>query len=109
MAKQRKQRSKCSSAGLKNSRQSAAKQAVKKRSNGPNRISKDQVADVTAQINSQFSQVQTLYITHVRPLTLSREHILIVPRQSKETPSPAASPAIPEPSVQDLAHVMMDL
>ncbi|KAI1796491.1 hypothetical protein LXA43DRAFT_1090048 [Ganoderma leucocontextum] len=92
MAKQRKQGSKASSSNLKNARETAAKQAVKKRSKGPNRISKDQVADVTAQINSEFAQVQTLYAT-----------------QSKQAPSVAASAALPEPSVQDLAHVMMGL
>ena len=61
MAKQQKQRAKNSSISLKNARQSAAKQAVKKRSKAPSRISKDQVVDATAQINTQFAAVQALY------------------------------------------------
>ena len=61
MAKQQKKRAKNSSISLKNARQSAAKQAMKKRSKAPSRISKEQVVDATAQINSQFAVVQALY------------------------------------------------
>ena len=61
MAKQQQQRAKHSGTSLKNARQSAAKQAVKKRSKAPSRISKDQVVDATAQINSQFAAMQALY------------------------------------------------
>ena len=59
MAKQ-KQRSKTASANFKDVRTSVG-QALKKRSKAPKRISSSRAADVTAEINSQFAQVQSLY------------------------------------------------
>ena len=61
MAKEQKlkKRPKSSSTSLKGSR--GAKQAVKKMSKGPKRISSSQAADFTASINSQFAQVQSSY------------------------------------------------
>ncbi|EJF65153.1 hypothetical protein BD309DRAFT_973530 [Dichomitus squalens] len=89
MTKPQKQRPKTSSASLNTARQSAAKQAVKKRVKAPSRISKDQVADATAQINIQFAQVQALYAQ---------------PKQTRD-----AAPSVLEADVQDLAAVMKTL
>ncbi|KAI0356137.1 hypothetical protein OH77DRAFT_1401340 [Trametes cingulata] len=86
-----KQKPKTSSAKLKEAQQAASKQlqTAKKRSKAQSRISKGQVAEVTAQINGEFAQVQSLYIK---------------PEQRK---TPNAS--LPESSIQDLADVMRGL
>ncbi|EIW62721.1 uncharacterized protein TRAVEDRAFT_26338 [Trametes versicolor FP-101664 SS1] len=89
--KHHKPTSKVSSASSREGRQSAAKQmqASKKRSKAQARISRGQAADVTAQINGEFAQVQSLL------------------GNAEQRPQQTQKPAkLPESTVQDLADVM---
>ncbi|KAI0745518.1 hypothetical protein C8Q76DRAFT_33093 [Earliella scabrosa] len=92
MAKLQSKRAKLTSQDSRNTRLATAKQIAKKRSKAQRRITKDQVADLSAQINNDFAGIQTFY--------------------TQSTPGyPESGPALllPEKSVHELADVMKEL
>ncbi|KAI0769351.1 hypothetical protein BD413DRAFT_477866 [Trametes elegans] len=96
MAKSSKQatlKPKKSGATTREARHAAVKHlhTAKKRSKAQSRITKEQVADMTAQINGEFAQVQSLYAKSDR----------------RQLQSPNV--ALPESTVQDLADVIRGL
>ncbi|KAI0371171.1 hypothetical protein BV20DRAFT_1051912 [Pilatotrama ljubarskyi] len=93
-SKQHKSKPKTSTTKLKEAHHAASKQlqAAKKRSKAQARITRSQAADVAAQINGEFAQVQSLYVK-VNPEQ----------RQTQD------ASIVPESSVQDLADVMRGL
>ncbi|OJT08814.1 hypothetical protein TRAPUB_320 [Trametes pubescens] len=109
--KQHKHTSRASSASTKEGRQSAAKQiqVSKKRSKAQARISRGQAADVTAQINGEFAQVQSLLgkVGYSLYASSSGGWCFDERAQVEQRPQQTQKPTkLPESTVQDLADVM---